>query len=285
MSRRTTSFLAVTVFALAMPFSASAHMGGDNFIQTWDFDGDGTVTLEDVLERRGVMFDGYDADEDGFLSDAEMADHDAQRDAMQESRERPDMGKGGMGQGGGYRQGIGMGPQGGQGRAMGPMGGRGPGMGQMGQGQMMPPPGWGQGQPPAFGYGQPQGFPYGPPQGYGFGPAPGWGQPYGMMPPGWGQPRGMDPQGMGRQGMGPMGMAPQGPAQQGMGPMGGRMMGSPGMGGQGMQQSMYDGLDADGDGQISRDEFVSAGEGWLPRFDRNGDGVVDATDFPAARTR
>jgi len=264
MSRRTTSLLSITIFALTLPMSASAHMGGQNFIQNWDFDGDGTVTLEDVLERRGVMFDGYDADEDGFLSDEEMADHDAQRDAMQESRERPDMGKGGMGnRSGGYRQGMGMGPQGGQGRAMGPMGGRGPGMGQMGPGPMTPPPGWGQGQPPAFGYGQP--FPYGPPPGYGFGPAPRWGQPYGMVPPGWGQPRGMGPQGM---------------PPQGMGPMGGGMIGSPGMGGAGMQHTMYAGLDADGDGKISREEFVQLGESWFPRFDRNGDGVVDETDFP-----
>jgi len=41
--------------------------------------------------------------------------------------------------------------------------------------------------------------------------------------------------------------------------------------------------DAHGDGAVSEDEFVSAGEAWFARFDRNGDGVVTVEDFGAAR--
>ncbi|SMH36919.1 hypothetical protein [Maritimibacter sp. HL-12] len=137
--------------------------------------------------------------------------------------------------------------------------GRGPGVAR--QGQMMPAPGWG-GQPQGYGYGVPHPGWSQAPQGWGQGAAqpgwdgaPGWGYgpPQGMMQPGWnGQP--MPPHG---------GMA----------------------GPQAMQQQVGGTLDADGDGQISRDEFVNTGEAWLARFDRNRDGVVNAQDFPATATR
>lgn len=70
-------------------------------------------------------------------------------------------------------------------------------------------------------------------------------------------------------------MGPQGSnGQRGMGPQGGAAHNGP--------QQMTSQLDADGDGQISRDEFIKAGEDWLTRFDRNGDGVVTADDFAMA---
>lgn len=244
----TTSLLSVALLAFALPVAAFAQAPGENFFTNWDTDSDGQVTLEEVLERRGDLFTTFDFDEDGILSAEELANHDAMRDAMQDGQERPDMGA--------------RGQRGGQ--------GRGPGMGRGGmgpQGQMMPAPGWG-GQPQGYGYvmpnpgwGQPQqSWGYGPAQ-QGWGCAPGWGGQQGMMQPGWGaQP--MPPRG----GMG----GPQG---------------QPGTGPQGMQQQMGGALDTDGDGQISREEFVNAGNTWLPRFDRNRDGVVNAQDFPTAPTR
>jgi hypothetical protein len=191
----------------------------------WDSDGDGKVTLAEVLERRGDLFDGFDVDENGILSAEELADHNAMRDAMQTAQDRPDQAQFGM-----------MGQ--GRGRQMG---------GQPGGGRMQAPQGYGyqQVQPGRGPMGGHHGG-WGQPQGYGSGPCgsqQGWGQQQG-----WSQQQGMGPQGMGQQNM---------------------------------QQQMGFGLDTDGDGQISRDEFITSGESWLPRFDRNGDGVVDATDFPS----
>ncbi|MFD1694489.1 hypothetical protein [Roseibium aestuarii] len=37
--------------------------------------------------------------------------------------------------------------------------------------------------------------------------------------------------------------------------------------------------DLDGDGRVSRGEFLDAAAGWIARIDRNGDGVVRADDF------
>ncbi len=255
--KRTTTLLSAAALALTMPLSVNAQVPGEDFLNNWDYDGDGQVTLAEVLERRADLFDGFDADENGVLSEEEMADHNAMRDAMQSTHERPETAGGGWGrQGGGFGRGMGMGPQGG--------GQRGPMMQQPGYGYGQPQGGWGYGQPQGFGYGQPQGFGYGQPQGFGYGAGPGWGPQQGMMQPGWGP--NMGPRGG-------MGGQPGGWGQPGA---------QPGTGPQPRQGQMEAGLDANGDGQISRDEFVNAGKAWLPRFDRNGDGVVDASDFPAA---
>ena len=54
--------------------------------------------------------------------------------------------------------------------------------------------------------------------------------------------------------------------------------------GQGPGQAMHAALtiaynDADGDGTVTRDEFVAAAGRLLAEIDRNGDGVLDASDF------
>lgn len=227
-----TSLLTATILALALPMGASAQSWnpGENFLTNWDTDGDGKVTVAEVLERRGILFESFDSDENGLLSPQELADHNAMRDAMQDAQDRPDWaGNGGrwanqpQGQTGAWAPGQGRGRQGGG-----------------GGGRMM--------QQQAPGWGQPQGW----------GPQQGWGQPQGWGPPqGWGQPQGWGPQGYGQ----------------------------PGSGLQNMGTQMQAGLDADNDGQISRDEFVKAGETWLPRFDRNGDGVVTIDDFAMGNRR
>ena len=219
-----TTILTATILAIALPLAASAQdwTPGENFLTNWDYDGDGKVTAAEVLERRGDLFDGFDANEDGVLSAEELADHNAMRDAMQDAQDRPDWVGQGQGQGrwGGQQQ---QGQPGMMGQSRGHQGGWGGGHRAMMQ---QPQQGWGQPQ----GYGQP-----------GMGPQQGMGQPQGY--------------------------------------------GQPGMGPQNMDAQMQAGLDADGDGQISRDEFVKAGESWLPRFDRNGDGAVTIDDFAMGNRR
>lgn len=43
---------------------------GDQFLQNWDLDQDGTATLEELREMRSNVFYAFDANEDGYL-DAE----------------------------------------------------------------------------------------------------------------------------------------------------------------------------------------------------------------------
>lgn len=54
--------------------------------------------------------------------------------------------------------------------------------------------------------------------------------------------------------------------------------------GHGAMQKAADGMklennDADGDGKVSREEFVSGAAGWIAGMDRDGDGVVTTADF------
>lgn len=49
--------------------------------------------------------------------------------------------------------------------------------------------------------------------------------------------------------------------------------------------SLFDRADADGDGKVTRAEYVTAREAQFGRMDRNGDGVVSKADFPRAAKR
>ena len=44
---------------------------GAHFVENWDLDGDGQVTLAEATERRSDVFASFDADEDGYLDSAE----------------------------------------------------------------------------------------------------------------------------------------------------------------------------------------------------------------------
>lgn len=66
---------------------------GAHFVQNWDLDGDGQVTLKEATERRGDVFYTFDADENGVLSGEE-------HDLFDEARAN-DMAENGMGHGGG----------------------------------------------------------------------------------------------------------------------------------------------------------------------------------------
>lgn len=95
--------LAITVATLALSGGAFAQQGnpGAHFVQNWDQDGDGAVTLEEAQTRRDNLFTTFDADEDGKLSPGEFDAFDEMRAADQEQM-REEMGVkagGGMGKG------------------------------------------------------------------------------------------------------------------------------------------------------------------------------------------
>lgn len=85
-------------FLLAMLFAATtatAQQGipGGHFIENWDIDGDGQVTLAEATERRGDVFLSFDADDDGVLSPEEHDLFDEAR-AMDMAENGEGLGKG-----------------------------------------------------------------------------------------------------------------------------------------------------------------------------------------------
>ena len=57
----------ITPFLAAMAFAQPGVPGG-HFIENWDLDGNGAVSLQEAEERRGDVFASFDSDEDGYLS-------------------------------------------------------------------------------------------------------------------------------------------------------------------------------------------------------------------------
>lgn len=98
---------------LALPVAAGAQTTpGAHFVQNWDLDGDGGVTLAEAETRRDDLFTAFDADEDGFLSAEEYTAFDEMRAADQEAM-RAEMAAGGWGQGKGRGMGFGKAEEGG----------------------------------------------------------------------------------------------------------------------------------------------------------------------------
>ena len=99
--------------ALLLGTAASAQTvtPGAHFLQNWDQDGDGIVSLDEATTKRNDLFTAFDADEDGKLSAEEYSAFDEMRSADQEMM-REEMGTGmgqSHGQGGGKGHGMGMG--------------------------------------------------------------------------------------------------------------------------------------------------------------------------------
>lgn len=95
-----TRTLALLLALAASPVLASSHGQGNgqgqgnpgaHFIENWDLNGDGHVTLEEATERRGDVFLTFDADENGVLDGEE-------HDLFDEARAN-DMKENGMGHG------------------------------------------------------------------------------------------------------------------------------------------------------------------------------------------
>lgn len=101
--------LTVTAAALTLVLAgaALAQQGnpGAHFVQNWDQDGDGAVSLDEAQTKRGDPFTSFDADEDGKLSSAEFDAFDGMRAADQEQM-REEMGGNGKGMGTGMGKGM-----------------------------------------------------------------------------------------------------------------------------------------------------------------------------------
>lgn len=92
---------------LATSAAAQGNPGG-HFIESWDFDADGQVTLAEATERRGDIFVTFDEDGDGVLIAAEYVAFDEARAADMESEFGAGKGHG-HGQGnGGQNASVGM---------------------------------------------------------------------------------------------------------------------------------------------------------------------------------
>jgi hypothetical protein len=118
-----TLLLAVSLTAglAALPAFAQSEAPGAHFMEQWDMDGDGQVTLPEARAKRAEVFVMFDTDEDGTLNPAEwqgVAEHlaaeEAQGGALNQMGQGGGQGKG-QGQGMGHNQGNGGGHQG-QGR-------------------------------------------------------------------------------------------------------------------------------------------------------------------------
>lgn len=76
-------------FALTalFPLSVAAQDApGSHFIENWDLNADGTVTLAEIKEKRGDVFYMFDADENGMLNADEYASFDEVRAADMEKQ-------------------------------------------------------------------------------------------------------------------------------------------------------------------------------------------------------
>ncbi len=73
-----TSILTALVLATSA-FAANAQQPGSHFVNAWDENGDGKVTLAEATERRGDVFATFDENEDGYLSAEEYSMFDEAR--------------------------------------------------------------------------------------------------------------------------------------------------------------------------------------------------------------
>ena len=81
--------------AALIPIAAFAQdTPGTHFVENWDLDGNGSVSAEEITERRGDIFTMFDQDEDGMLSAEEYVLFDETRAADMENN------AGGHGKGG-----------------------------------------------------------------------------------------------------------------------------------------------------------------------------------------
>lgn len=90
-----TKITLLATLALLMPHAVSAQgTPGSHFIENWDLNENGSVSLEEITERRGDVFVMFDQDENGSLDAAEYVLFDETRAADMENN------AGGHGKGG-----------------------------------------------------------------------------------------------------------------------------------------------------------------------------------------
>lgn len=77
-----TKLTLVAAFAVLAPLAAFAQGGpGEHFITNWDLNEDGSVTLTEAIERREMVFDMFDNDQNGTLDTVEYGYFDETRAA------------------------------------------------------------------------------------------------------------------------------------------------------------------------------------------------------------
>ena len=75
--------IAAITLAAVLPFSALAQnqVPGQHFIENWDLDEDGQITLAEATQKRDDLFYMFDQDENGTLDSAEYDLFDETRQA------------------------------------------------------------------------------------------------------------------------------------------------------------------------------------------------------------
>ncbi len=84
----------VLIAALLIPATLMANEPGAHFIENWDLDADGAITLAELEEKRADVFYAFDADDDGVLTAAEYAYFNEARAADMENM--PEQARAGM---------------------------------------------------------------------------------------------------------------------------------------------------------------------------------------------
>lgn len=95
------STMAAAVFLVAAVSTAEAAPGA-HFMLNWDLDDDGAITMAELEERRDIVFNMFDNDQDGTLDAKEYGyfdetrEADAANNAAEEGGEGHGQGNGGM---------------------------------------------------------------------------------------------------------------------------------------------------------------------------------------------
>lgn len=72
-------YLLSTAFTLFSCAAMAQTTPGDQFLENWDLNGDGTATLAELQQMRSDVFYTFDSNEDGFLDAEEYVYFDAAR--------------------------------------------------------------------------------------------------------------------------------------------------------------------------------------------------------------
>ena len=89
--------LVAAVLAITSTAAMAEGKPGGHFIENWDLNADGVVSIDDLTERRTDIFTTFDANEDDLIDAAEYLDFDAARAAdMAENAGGEGHGKGPM---------------------------------------------------------------------------------------------------------------------------------------------------------------------------------------------
>ena len=83
-----------TCAALIPVVAFAQETPGSHFLENWDMDGNGAVSLEEIMERREIVFNMFDNDQNGALDSEEYVIFDETRAADMENN------AGGHGKGG-----------------------------------------------------------------------------------------------------------------------------------------------------------------------------------------